>query len=178
MSLLGVGIAAVVGDLGGQALADFLAPHVFGAGVVTTTSSVEDAAAEGQGILEASRLTVGGGRYVGFARFRMGGANTDEVKVFDDETKRDRWWAGVRNTFEAAAPVDQTDYASLVWARWVDNVTGELGPTLSGTPEATFAAGPMVPDASSAAFKVFTFASKALVGGATYAVGVEIGAFK
>lgn len=176
MSLVGVGIAAVVGDLGGQALADFLTPHVFGAGVATTASSVEAARADGEAVLEGARFQ--GARYVGWARFHVNGAASDELKAFSDETSRDRWWAGVRTTFEATPPIGETDYASLTWARWVDTLTGEIGDTITGSPVATFAAGPKVPEQASAAFKVFTFASKAFVAGAVYAVGLEIGAFK
>jgi len=166
MSLVGIGIAAVVGDIGGQALADFLTPHIFGAGEVSS-SSVEQAAADGMAFLEAARFQ--SRRYVGWARLRRDAADEQtQDAAFDTEAKRDRWWS---------AMVAEHGRDALVWARYVDTVTMDYGPVLAGESTIRYAAGPTIPDASSTSFRVFTFAAKALVGGLTFAVGKEIGAF-
>lgn len=164
--MIGIGIAAVLGELGGGALADALAPRIFGAGS-SSISGVEAARDAGMAYLESMPL---GGRFAAWGRVELDDGTEETISFASDKREDiDFWYASIESTPDTR----------LRWAGWRDSVMGTMGASRAGTPSIVVGSGKFeIPEASRTAFKVFQFASKAFVGAAAFAVGSELGVWK
>lgn len=175
--LVGIGISAVLGDLGGEYLAKLVAPIVFKTETTVTSASDYPSVARAafaeyapeEGAVGQNIMLIG---FFDQARvnpddLEIGGTENGELRTYFDDLVRARreleTWKG-KPGFRYAALYDAANKDVL------DQAVGEISSSSSSVVE--------VSQESTPAFKVFQFASKAFIGATAYALGHELGVWK